>query len=177
MAFSPRHGWRKDGGLVLIGVLVLALDQATKALAQGYLAPQPREVLGEWVRLTLVKNPGAAFGLFPDKTAFLVLVSLVAVPAILYYHRFLDARWWLARLSPGLLLGGALGNLADRVRLGYVVDFIDVGAGSLRWPTFNVADSAFVIGCLVLIPHLVFQKSHGKPADTRPPDGGGPAPG
>jgi signal peptidase II len=130
---------------------VLALDQLTKWLVSTYLLTgQPVRVLGDVVRLTLVHNRGAAFGLFPGSRVPFIIVSVLAIAVVLYLFRRDAYRNALSRVLLGGILGGALGNLIDRVRLGYVVDFIEVGIGSLRWPVFNVADSAVTLGVITL---------------------------
>lgn len=100
-------------------------------------------LINNFLYITYVRNPGAAFGLFPYQTAFFIIITLVVAALILYYYRILseDHRW--LRFSLALQLGGALGNLIDRIRGGYVIDFINFTV----WPpVFNLADSAIVIG-------------------------------
>ncbi len=138
--------------LVLLGVaiIVLALDQLTKtwvstSLAEGgWWSPLP----GLWrvFRITHITNSGAAFGIFPNQGNFFVVIAVVVALAIVLYYRYLPTEGWLVRLSLGLQLGGAIGNLLDRIRYGHVVDFIDIGF----WPIFNVADMAIVIGVGIL---------------------------
>ncbi len=138
-----------------IAALVLVADQLTKVLATLYVAPAGRagiQVLGLPLYLTYVTNTGAAFGLFKDLTALFIVIALGVIAAIIYMERRrVAASPWL-RVALGLQLGGALGNLLDRLRLGYVVDFID-----LRWwPVFNLADSAIVVGVgIVMVTALV----------------------
>jgi signal peptidase II len=135
------------------GVVVLS-DLVTKATAISELyPPYPRPVFGEVVRLTLVYNPGAAFGLNLgpySRWIFLALtLGALVILARLYGN---TARGHIMRtLAIGLVCGGAVGNLIDRVRspMG-VVDFIDIGLGDMRWPTFNVADMAVSIGAFLL---------------------------
>lgn len=176
--------WSREQRLLVAGLGVCALDQVTKALAVrlllGPTGPRSFPVLDDWLRLTYVTNTGAAFGLFPTGTWFLAAVAVLVIPAIFYYQRFLDRRWWPTRVVPALLLGGTLGNLLDRLRLGYVVDFIDVGVGALRWPAFNVADSAFVVGSAILVFHALWHERAGAlRSESAPPagsaDGGRPA--
>ena len=149
-----------DRGLVAVGLVVFVLDQLTKqVITQGLGPDAPQnsvEVAGSFLRLSYVTNTGAAFGLFPEGTVVFTLVALIAVPLLLFSRLFLAVDNLLVRLSLGLLLGGALGNLVDRLRLGYVVDFVDVGIEQLRWPSFNVADSAFVVGVAILALYMLF---------------------
>ncbi len=143
-----------DPVVLIIAAIVLVLDQVTKAIIVATIAPPgPRsvEVAGDFIRLSFVTNTGAAFGLFEGRAEALAVVSLIAVPALLLSRAYLSDQRLLMRICLGMLVGGALGNLIDRIRLGYVVDFVDVGIGSLRWPSFNVADSSFVVGVIVII--------------------------
>ena len=145
---------------VLVAVLVLVVDQLTKLLAIQYLGPaSSREfvnVIGSWLRFSYATNSGAAFGILQDRTLFFTIIALVAIPVLIFFHNSLPRDSWLARSCIGLLMGGTVGNLVDRLHYGYVIDFIDAGAGNLRWPTFNVADSAFVVGVLILAAYLLF---------------------
>ena len=138
-----------------VAIAVVTLDVITKALAVAYLVPQrmPHEVVGNSVRLTLVYNPGAAFGLHVgpySRWIFMVLTfAALAILWKLYEQTRGDDRW--RTLALALVCGGAVGNLIDRIRsrLG-VVDFIDIGFGDMRWPTFNVADMAVSTGAFLL---------------------------
>jgi len=136
--------------LLGVGALVLALDQITKllvlvSLPEGaWWSPLP----GLWrvFRITHIINSGAAFGIFPDQGNFFIVVAAIVALAIVLYYRYLPDGQWLVRLSLGLQLGGAIGNLIDRLRFGHVVDFIDIGF----WPIFNVADISIVGGVALL---------------------------
>jgi signal peptidase II len=136
--------------LPTIAILALIADQFSKHIIQQAMRPgdfwSPLPFLSRLFRISYVTNTGAAFGLFPNQGGLLVVVALVVVVVIVAYYRHLPADRWLLHLSLGLQLGGAIGNLLDRVRLGYVVDFIDVGF----WPVFNLADSAIVVGVAIL---------------------------
>ncbi len=138
----------------LVGVVV-ALDAVTKAIAVERLAPVhvPREVFGEFVRFTLVYNPGAAFGLNVgpySRWVFLVL-TIVALFVLSRLYRAAHPDDSLRTIALGLVCGGAIGNLLDRIRSAAgVVDFLDLGVGGWRWPTFNAADIAVSIGAFLL---------------------------
>ena len=138
---------------LLVGVVVV--DVITKWLAVRTLVPQrlPHQVLGEAVRLTLVYNPGAAFGLHlgPFSRWIFMALTLGALAVLWRLYRSTRAGETSRTVALGLVCGGAIGNLIDRVRseLG-VVDFIDVGVGDWRWPTFNVADMAVSSGAFLL---------------------------
>jgi signal peptidase II len=136
---------------VALAALVLALDQLTKAWLTSFLAPgQSVAVLDDLIRLVHGQNAGGLFGLLQGQALPFALVSLVVVALIVAYHARSGHNPYLS-ITLGLLLGGALGNLLDRVRLGYVVDFVDAGIGSVRWYTFNVADAAISIAIVLLL--------------------------
>jgi signal peptidase II len=133
---------------------VLTTDLVTKTLAESHLmSVAGRRVLGQLVQLRLVYNPGAAFGLDvgPFSRWIFMVVAVVAVIALYRMSRGAEPGDWFRQLALGLVSGGAIGNLVDRVRSAQgVVDFIDVGLGSYRWPTFNVADMAVSCGAIAL---------------------------
>lgn len=134
---------------------VVLLDQATKWMASAQLElGEPVLVLGDFVRLTLVHNTGAAFGLFPGSRGPFIVISVLAIGVVLYLFFRETHRNVQNRVLLGCILGGAIGNLIDRVRLGWVVDFIDMGIGQTRWPVFNVADSAVTLGVVFLAWNL-----------------------
>ncbi len=140
-------------GLLFLGLaaLVVVVDQITKRLAEDQLKNQPSfHVLDDWLRLTYVRNRGAAFGLLQDQTAFFVFVGILVIGVIAASYRYLPRSGFRLHLALGLQLGGAIGNLVDRIRQGYVVDFVDFGYRANWWPVFNVADSAIVIGVALL---------------------------
>jgi signal peptidase II len=138
-------------------VAVVAADVVTKLLAEGKLGPLPsvpHPVVGEWIRLTLVYNPGAAFGINVGEHSRWVFIALT-VAALVILGRLYHAtrRGDTLRVSSlALVCGGALGNLIDRVKPNSrgVVDFLDLGIGDSRWPTFNVADIAVSMGAVLL---------------------------
>lgn len=139
----------------LISIPLILLDQLTKYLASIYIHPfEPVEIL-PFVNLVNVRNEGAAFGLFTGMgNAFFVAVTVVAVVIILFMVvRERDGFFGLT-----LIFSGALGNLIDRLSLGYVRDMVDVYAGRYHWPAFNVADSALTIGIALLLIGTLFPK-------------------
>jgi signal peptidase II len=136
---------------------VTALDAITKALAVQHLAPRhiPHRVIGDFLRFTLAYNPGAAFGMHlgPASRWIFAALSIIIVVVILRVTADLTRVSRLAAFGVPVVIGGALGNLLDRIRFREgVVDFIDIGVGDVRFWTFNVADSAVTVGavCLVL---------------------------
>ena len=157
---TPRGRWTipsSTNGQLFWPVLIaiVATDVVTKALAVRLLSPSrmPHEVVGEWLRFTLVYNPGAAFGLHVGEHSRWVFMALT-IGALLILGRLYIATADGDRTrvtSLALVCGGAIGNLLDRIRspLG-VVDFLDVGVGHARWPTFNVADMAVSAGAFLL---------------------------
>lgn len=151
---------------VAIGVFVL--DRITKLAVEANVpVGTPVEVVGQWVRISHVTNSGAAFGLLPERTTVLSILSVVAVLAIVYYYRRLAADSRLIAATLGMQLGGAFGNLVDRVGQGYVVDFVDVGIpGGVRFWSFNVADSSIVVGIIAVTVLLWWQESR-QPRDLQ----------
>lgn len=165
----PTGRRRVEPGIIVTALIVLALDQITKYWVSATLGPTSTvhsvEVVGNWVRLSYTTNSGAAFGMFPAATVIFSIVAIVAIPVLLLARSYVaDRAWWITVVF-GMLLGGAIGNLLGRLRLGHVVDFIDVGVGTLRWPSFNIADSAFVIGIIVLALYLSFSGSPSKDSE------------
>ena len=134
---------------------IVAADVVTKYLAHTRLRPPytPREVVGEWLRLTLLYNPGAAFGLHVGEHSRWVFMTLTAVALVVLWglYRNTPPQQTLRALALGLVVGGAIGNLVNRIWMpAGVVDWIDVGTRAWRWPTFNVADIGVSIGAAML---------------------------
>jgi signal peptidase II len=138
---------------VLVGGIVL-FDYATKAAVQnGMHLYQQIDVVGEYVRLTYIFNPGAAFGIHlgPHSRLIFLVLSSVALFALAGMYWFTPAHDRVRLMSIALICGGAIGNLIDRIRSAQgVVDFIDIGVGDIRWPIFNVADIAVTTGATIL---------------------------
>lgn len=137
-----------------LAAAVLLLDQLSKAWIGSRLLPGEQWPVTSFFNLVLAHNTGAAFSLLADaggwQRGFFIAVAVVAavvIVALLHRHRH-EARFCLALSG---ILGGALGNLADRLRLGYVVDFLDFHAAGLHWPAFNVADMTITGGALLLV--------------------------
>lgn len=147
-------------------------DQLVKAWARQALSPMyvPHPVIGEWVRLTLVFNPGAAFGLNVGGYSRLVftVLTLIALVVLWRLHRDTAPGHWLRTLALGLVTGGALGNLIDRLYSSRgVTDFLDVGISSTtRWPTFNTADIAVSTGA-ILLAVVLWREDERRPERTR----------
>jgi signal peptidase II len=151
---------RRRALVAAVAVVVFVLDRITKIAVESSLpVGSSVEVVGQWVRISHVTNNGAAFGLLPERTTLLSILSVVAVLAIVYYYRRLAADSRLIAATLGMQLGGAFGNLIDRVGQGYVVDFVDVGIpGGPRFWSFNVADSSIVVGIIAVTVLLWWQE-------------------
>jgi signal peptidase II len=163
-ALHPRMTLPRFTAWLLLAGLIVALDLWSKHLASTNLALYRPVALTEWLNLTLAHNTGAAFSLLADQDGwqrwfFVIFASGISLFLVVWLWRLpLGARLLPASLM--LVLGGAVGNLVDRVRLGYVVDFIDLHYGDWHWPAFNIADSAIVIGVtLMLIESLLPPRS------------------
>ncbi|MGD1076311.1 MAG: signal peptidase II [Thermodesulfovibrionales bacterium] len=145
----------------LSALAVIIIDQLTKYVVRTSLQPFETIRVLPFLQLVSVRNEGAAFGLFKGmgNTAF-ILISIAAIILIAY----LMARGKEDRFGLSLILGGAVGNLLDRIVFGKVTDFIDVFAGSLHWPAFNVADSSLTVGLIVIVLTSLFHSKKGEPS-------------
>jgi signal peptidase II len=156
IASSVRKMQRSNSGLFWpVLVLVATIDFCTKALAVSLLRMPhlSHDMLGEWLRFTLVYNPGAAFGLHVGEHSRWIFMVLTIVALAILGRLYVATRGGdiTRTLSLALVCGGALGNLIDRIRDKQgVVDFIDIGLGDSRWPTFNIADMAVSLGAFLL---------------------------
>ncbi|MDL2335261.1 MAG: signal peptidase II [Chloroflexota bacterium] len=150
-----------------VAIVVVIADQLSKLWIDANFAvapvhptpsfPAPTPVLGEFVRIAKAYNTGGIFGLFGNTAAILAVTSTVVIGLIVVYQWREGSRSaWPLALALGLLLGGAVGNFIDRVRLGGVIDFVDMGIGNWRFYTFNVADSAISTSLLLFIVIGVF---------------------
>ncbi|NGZ28991.1 MAG: signal peptidase II [Magnetococcales bacterium] len=148
---------------ILVAIFSLLLDQWSKWLAMQELADRSITLLEGFFDLILVRNYGAAFGLFGSlpvgwREGFLMAVAVVASVFILHLLRQSHSR--LEGVALGLILGGAIGNLLDRYRYGWVVDFFHAHWHDLSWPVFNVADSGITLGVAILLWINLFHSSH-----------------
>jgi signal peptidase II len=143
---------------------ILILDQVTKALILAHLPLGGSiPVIRGFFDLTHVHNPGGAFGFLAGMSAevrslLFIAVSLAAAGLILYFYWQTPPGQRFLSVGLALIFGGAVGNLVDRMRFGIVVDFLDVYAGTLHWPAFNVADSAITVGVCIFAYHILFRK-------------------
>ena len=151
--------------------LAVVVDQVSKFIVRGSMALyQSEPVLGNFFRLTYIHNPGAAFGLNVGSPLLHTVFSLLALGVLIYLYRSLAANERLLRLALCLVLGGAVGNIIDRLYLGEVVDFFDFGLGDLRWPIFNFADSFVTVGVLLLaLGYSRREKTPGRPEQPSSP--------
>jgi len=150
--------------LLVIGGIIILLDQFTKELILRYL-PFNRTipVIKGFFNITHIHNPGGAFGLMANlsptlRTIIFLFISSLAVGIIFYFYKKTPAKYSLLAAAFALIFGGAIGNLIDRVRFGMVIDFLDFYVGKLHWPAFNIADSAITIGIGIFLYHLLFKK-------------------
>lgn len=137
-------------GLIALGVI--AVDRGSKMVVDDMDLAAPYQLVGSYLQIIRGENRGGLFGILQGSAPLLALLSVGVILALVIYHE----RERLPRVSPltvgaGLLIGGAIGNLIDRVAFGYVLDFIDVGVGSLRFWTFNIADAGISLGIVILL--------------------------
>ena len=165
------------GALPILAMAAVAFgaDQITKRIVRESLRVGESWPPAGFFRFTHGTNSGTAFGLFPDQTLLLTIASVIAIGFIIYFHRAHGGRDLVSKLTIGLLLGGAFGNLLDRVVAGEVTDFIDIGP----WPIFNVADSSIVVGIVMLVARLLLwgegggETARAAGADADDEEGGG----
>ncbi|NCC35323.1 MAG: signal peptidase II [Chloroflexia bacterium] len=155
---------------LFVGVIVFVLDQISKAWAINALGPEPGQrsiyLIGESFKLMYTRNTGVAFGLFQNLSSLFIVTSLLIIGGLIYaYATYLPHHRRLIQGATGLIVGGALGNVLDRIRHGYVVDFISVG----WWPVFNLADSAITVGTVTLATYLIFVGDEPSPVSLPPP--------
>jgi signal peptidase II len=165
-SFSRRLSarWRNDLTFFFIAATIVVLDQFTKWLVRSNLSLyetwdwSSRTIAGIDVRIVHVVNSGAAFGILQGQTPFLIGTSLVGLLAILLYYVYPPMEHGLIRVALGMQLGGAIGNLIDRVRMGEVTDFVDVGT----FPTFNVADASISTSIAAVLIFFVLEEGRAR---------------
>ena len=172
-----KDGFRGKVGLLLLALGVLVADQWSKWWIERNLAGVgSRTIIDGFLDLTLVRNTGVAFGLFPARgemlgVVLLILLGLFALGVVLVYFHRTPVRERLLLTGLALILGGAVGNLADRIAAGSVTDFIDVYYGSYHWHTFNVADSAITVGIGLMILEILRSRREPEPPQSPSPGG------
>lgn len=144
---------------VIISLAVVILDQVSKLLVVNYLKPiDSITLIKNVLKLTYLENTGAAFGTFTDNRVVFMTLSVVIIAVLAFVVWRFHGQNKLFDICMGLILGGGVGNMIDRIRLGYVVDFIDFCAFDFWKYVFNIADSAVVIGCMIAIVYVIFDK-------------------
>lgn len=139
-----------------VAALVVIIDQASKRIIwEIYKFDGGTDVLGGVLRITLSKNTGAVMGLLAGSKTLLLVVTIVSITALIIFAYRMRYAPVFKRICLGLILGGAFGNLIDRIASGEVIDFIDMGIGRYRWPTYNVADIAVTVGAVILIAGFI----------------------
>jgi signal peptidase II len=164
-ATSLRLRWRRDLLFFSTAAAVVALDQLTKHLIRANLDQGDAFPEGWPVRLVHVTNTGAAFGILQEQNAFLVVTTLIGVAAILLYYWYPPFEHAMMTAAVGMILGGAVGNLSDRLRLGEVTDFIHFP----HYPAFNVADSSIVVGVIALVILFLLTRPGAAPRQRQQP--------
>ena len=167
-SFSGSEGadiiYNKYLKLVIIAGLVIIFDQITKAVIQNTVPLYHSvTVIPGFFSITHIHNPGGAFGFMANKSPGLrnllfLLISSLAICLIFYFYKKTPRKYSLLSACFALILGGAVGNLIDRIRFGKVVDFLDCYIGSYHWPAFNVADSAITVGVVIYVILVIFKK-------------------
>lgn len=145
------QGRRQTGLFLAIAASVIVVDQTTKSWIRANLLPGVSLPEEGFLRLTHVQNTGTAFGLLANQSFLLTVIAVTGLLAILFFYRHLPRETTLSLVALSLVFGGAMGNLIDRLRLGYVTDFIDIRLwGDFHWPAFNFADSSITVGAIIL---------------------------
>jgi signal peptidase II len=159
--------WGGNSLGLILSIFIILADQITKSAATQYLMGQrPIEIIKNFVELHYVKNYGAAFGILQNQRwFFIVITSIVVFAMVVYMLRNSKNITILTKLSISMLSGGAVGNLIDRVRLGYVVDFIKLDLKIYNFPVFNIADIFIVVGTALLVYTVLFDKLEKKAVD------------
>ncbi len=158
---------------VLIGCLIVLLDQATKAAVRQALVPGESYPVGAgYFNLTYLRNTGAVWGMFQAQNTWLILLSLLMLVLIAVFYRWLVDQGGVHRLAMGLMLGGIVGNLIDRIKLGWVTDFLDFHWQASHWPAFNLADAAICVGVGIYLGSSFWRSvsCSRRPDNSRRPD-------
>lgn len=139
--------------ILFLALVIIIFDHAVKYYVQTHMVPgMSIPVINNVFHITYVLNPGAAFGILEHQTGFFIAVAVALCLGVLYFYPRIPKGYRLLRLGIGLQIGGAIGNVIDRVRTGYVVDFFDFRI----WPVFNIADMAIVAGVGLIIYTILF---------------------
>jgi signal peptidase II len=143
---------RRLGLFLIVAALIVTFDQLSKLWIRAHLALGESLPLTDRLSLTYIGNTGSAFGLLANRTVLLIIIGIASLLIVLLFLRYLSQVTTLSMVSIGLVWGGAVGNFVDRLRFGYVTDFIYFRLwGDFYWPAFNIADAAITVGVFVLI--------------------------
>lgn len=134
--------------IFLIALLVFVIDRITKVLVLNIASPL---VVSPFLTFSLTQNKGIAFGLFSGYSGLIFWLTLILCIALIAYSIFLKKGLIFTKIGIGMFIGGAISNLLDRIIHSSVIDFISIGIGNLRWPTFNIADCGIVIGAILIV--------------------------
>lgn len=166
-----KNVFQKYWGIFTIAALIIVLDQWTKWLVrtnipagQSWL-PDSLLWLSPYARIVHWYNRGAAFGIFQEGSMVFTVLAFIVSAAIIYYYPQVSSQDWPLRLAMSMQLGGAIGNLIDRLTIGHVTDFISVGT----FPVFNIADSSISVGCVVLLLGVWWQERNAKKEKMQTP--------
>jgi signal peptidase II len=147
--------------VLILGIAIAFFDQLTKHLVHlGFALGESRPVIPGFFDFTYVRNTGAAWGMLGGQNTALTILSIVMLVVMLVFRRSFLSDTWDHRVALGLMIGGIVGNLMDRMRFGYVVDFLDFHVGGYHWPAFNIADAAICIGVGIYILSALWASSH-----------------
>lgn len=139
--------------ILLLALFVIIIDQLSKFYIQTNMTiGMSIPVIQDIFHITYILNPGAAFGLFEHQTAFFVIIAVCMVVAVIYFYPRIPQQHKLLRIGTGLMVGGAIGNVIDRIQTGYVVDFFDFRI----WPIFNIADTGIVCGVSCIVYTIMY---------------------
>ena len=149
---SPGTQRRRLGLFLIVAALIVTFDQLSKLWIRAHLALGESLPLTDRLSLTYVGNTGSAFGLLANRTVLLIIIGIASLLIVLLFLRYLSQVTTLSMVSIGLVWGGAVGNFIDRLRFGYVTDFIYFRLwGDFYWPAFNIADAAILVGVFMLV--------------------------
>lgn len=159
--------------VLLIGLAILFLDQLTKqAIRASFVYGDSRPIIDGFFNLVYVRNDGAAWNILSGHGIVLILVSFAVLVGLVVYRRHFLEELLLHKVLLGLMIGGIAGNLIDRIRFGWVTDFLDFQFGSYHYPSFNVADSAICIAVgLYIVTNLLHEKKKRGAGDREQEDG------
>lgn len=161
--------------VLTLGFIVAVADQVTKLVVrQQFAVGESLPVIPGFFHITFVRNTGAAWGMFSGQNWMLTVISVVLLAAMLIFRRSFLSDTWEHRLALGFLLGGIVGNLADRLRMGWVTDFLDFFWRGYHWPAFNIADASICLGVGLYVLSSLWLTGHPLRDPRRAPPGGEP---